>query len=181
MILGNFRFHLSARNFSLNLCNAANWCKELTIFQWCWYPLLWKFSIQSICTQLCSHTACSLLIRLQEALRKQSFFYVIFNSQNNIASMRRYPELKSSQNDKFLSKHWSRQVSANFSRPLLNTVLIRFPVSKWILPVRCCKTYFNTILDVLRCIVMYSSQDVCGLLHVHTSYAINLLFYSRYA
>ena len=51
------------------------------------------FSIFQICAQLCSHTACSLLIILQGALRKQSFFYAIFNSQNNIASMRRYPEL----------------------------------------------------------------------------------------
>ena len=33
MIFGNFRFHLSVCSFSLNLCNAANWCKELTIFQ----------------------------------------------------------------------------------------------------------------------------------------------------
>ena len=51
------------------------------------------FSIFQICAQLCSHTACSLLIILQGALWKQSFFYAIFNSQNNIASMRRYPEL----------------------------------------------------------------------------------------
>ena len=51
------------------------------------------FSIFQICAQLCSHTACSLLIILQGALWKQSFFYAIFNSQNNIASMRQYPEL----------------------------------------------------------------------------------------
>ena len=53
--------------------------------------LFWE--IFQFCTQLCSHTACSLWIILQEALRKQSFFYAIFNSQNNLASMRRYPEL----------------------------------------------------------------------------------------
>ena len=87
------QFHLSACNFSLNLCNAANWCKELTIFQFCQYPLLGNFSILSIYTQLCSHTACSLLVIPQGSLWKQSFFYMIFNSQNNIASMRRYPQL----------------------------------------------------------------------------------------
>ena len=54
--------------------------------------LFWE--IFQFCAQLCSHTACSLLIILQGALRKQSFFYTIFNSQNNIASMRWYPELK---------------------------------------------------------------------------------------
>ena len=43
--------------------------------------------------QFCSHTACSLLVILQGALQKQSFFYAVFNSQNNIGSMRRYPEL----------------------------------------------------------------------------------------
>ena len=53
--------------------------------------LFWE--IFQFCTQLCSQTACSLLIILQGALWKQSFFYAIFNSQNNIASMRRYPEL----------------------------------------------------------------------------------------
>ena len=52
-----------------------------------------NFMILSICTQLCSHTACSLLVILQGALQKESFFYVNFNSQNNIGSMRRYPEL----------------------------------------------------------------------------------------
>ena len=50
--------------------------------------------ILSICAQFCSHTACSLLVILQGALWKQSFFYAIFNSQNNIGSMRRYPELQ---------------------------------------------------------------------------------------
>ena len=52
-----------------------------------------NFMTLSICTQLCSHTACSLLVILQGALQKQSFFYAIFNSQNNIGSMRRYSEL----------------------------------------------------------------------------------------
>ena len=89
------QFHLSVCNFSLNLCNAANWCKELTVFPFCWYRLLGNFSVLSICAQLCLHTACSLLVILLEALYKQSFFYTIFNSQNNIVSMRPYPELYS--------------------------------------------------------------------------------------
>ena len=55
--------------------------------------LFWE--IFQFCAQLCSHAACSLRIILQVALQKQSFFYVIFNSQNNIASMRRYLELQS--------------------------------------------------------------------------------------
>ena len=54
-----------------------------------------NFMILYICAQLCSHTACSLLVILQGALWKQSFFYAIFNSQNNIGSMRWYPELRS--------------------------------------------------------------------------------------
>ena len=33
-----------------------------------------NFMIFSICTQLCSHIACYLLVILQGALRKQSFF-----------------------------------------------------------------------------------------------------------
>ena len=107
------QFHLSACNFSPNLWtffhlfNAANLCKELTIFQFNWYPLLGNFSILSICAQLCSHTVCTLLVILQGALWKQSFFYEIFNSQNNIVSMRRYPELLSK------SDIWRKSLSAD--------------------------------------------------------------------
>ena len=131
------QFRLSACNFSPNLWiifqlfNAANWCKRSDYFyaNWLFFNsvdiLFWE--IFQFCAQLCSHTACSLLIILQGALWKQSFFYAIFNSQNNIVSMRRYPELILVSFERYLPTTGWRHVlgELNFLRNLVGNSCAR--------------------------------------------------------
>ena len=90
--------------------------------------------ILSICAQFCSHTACSLLVILQVALQKQSFFYAIFNSQNNIGSMRRYPELKA--NDSVI-----QNVKYTKIMELFDIILRRNPLWYAVVLLECCSMW----------------------------------------